>query len=130
MEYSHNFLIVDDSVTMRRIIKNTLQKLGFKNFLEAGNGAEALDVMGKAKDNIDLILLDWNMPEMDGLEFLKIIKSSDDYKEVPILMVTTEAAKEDILTALKHGVNNYVVKPFTPETLQSKVFKLLGLKDE
>ena len=130
MEYSHNFLIVDDSVTMRRIIKNTLQKLGFKNFQEAGNGAEALDVMGKSKDNIDLILLDWNMPEMDGLEFLKIIKSSDEYKELPILMVTTEAAKEDILTALKHGVNNYVVKPFTPETLKSKVFKLLGLKDE
>jgi two-component system chemotaxis response regulator CheY len=115
---------------MRRIIKNTLQKLGFKNFQEAGNGAEALDVMGKSKDNIDLILLDWNMPEMDGLEFLKIIKSSDEYKELPILMVTTEAAKEDILTALKHGVNNYVVKPFTPETLKSKVFKLLGLKDE
>lgn len=130
MEYSHSFLIVDDSVTMRRIIKNTLQRLGFKNFLEAGNGAEALDVMGKSKDNVDLILLDWNMPEMDGLEFLKVIKSSEEYKEIPILMVTTEAAKEDILTALKHGVNNYVVKPFTPETLKSKVFKLLGLKDE
>jgi two-component system chemotaxis response regulator CheY len=130
MDYSHNLLIVDDSVTMRRIIKNTLQKLGFKNFQEAGNGSEALDVLGKAKDNIDLILLDWNMPEMDGLEFLKVIKSSDEYKEIPILMVTTEAAKEDILTALKHGVNNYVVKPFTPDTLRSKVFKLLGLKDE
>jgi two-component system chemotaxis response regulator CheY len=130
MEHSQTFLIVDDSVTMRRIIKNTLQKLGFKNFLEAGNGAEALDVLGKSKDNVDLILLDWNMPEMDGLEFLKVIKSSDEYKEIPILMVTTEAAKEDILTALKHGVNNYVVKPFTPETLQTKVYKLLGIKDE
>lgn len=130
MEYSHNLLIVDDSVTMRRIIKNTLQKLGFKNFLEAGNGSEALDVLGKSKDNVDLILLDWNMPEMDGLEFLKVVKSSDEYKDIPILMVTTEAAKEDILTALKHGVNNYVVKPFTPDTLRSKVFKLLGLKDE
>jgi two-component system chemotaxis response regulator CheY len=130
MEYPHNILVVDDSVTMRRIIKNTLLKLGFKNFLEAGNGVEALDVMAKSKDSVDLILLDWNMPEMDGLEFLKVVKSSDEYREIPILMVTTEAAKDDILTALKHGVNNYVVKPFTPETLKTKVFKLLGLKDE
>ncbi|MDY6820655.1 MAG: response regulator [Deferribacterota bacterium] len=130
MEYDHNILVVDDSLTMRRIIKNTLQKLGFKNFLEGSNGVEALDVMGKSDEQIDLIILDWNMPEMDGLEYLKAIRSSDEYKNIPVLMVTTEAAKEDILTALKHGVNNYIVKPFTPDTLKTKVFKLLGLKDE
>jgi two-component system chemotaxis response regulator CheY len=110
---------------MRRIIKNTLIKLGFSNVLEAGNGVEALDVM--SKQNVDLIVTDWNMPEMDGLTFVKTVRAKDQYKETPILMITTEAAKEDILTALKSGVNNYVVKPFTPDTLQEKVFKLLGM---
>ena len=108
MGYEHSIITVDDSSTMRRIIKNTLQKLGFETILEAGNGVEALEVMSKNK--IDMIVTDWNMPEMDGLTFVKAV-----------------AAKEDILTALRSGVNNYVVKPFTPETLQEKVFKLLDL---
>ncbi|MEF3254359.1 MAG: response regulator [Deferribacterales bacterium] len=125
MAYDHVIITVDDSSTMRRIIKNTLQKLGFNNILEAGNGIEGLDVL--AKNKIDLVITDWNMPEMDGLTFVKTIRAKPEYKELPILMVTTEAAKEDILTALRSGVNNYIVKPFTPETLQEKVFKLLGL---
>ena len=74
-----------------------------------------------------MIITDWNMPEMDGLTFVKTVRSKEEYKNTPILMVTTEAAKEDILTALRSGVNNYVVKPFTPDTLQEKVNKLLGL---
>jgi two-component system chemotaxis response regulator CheY len=110
---------------MRRIIKNTLNKIGFPNVLEAEHGLEGLEVL--AKNKVDLIITDWNMPEMDGLTFVKTLRSKDEFKEVPILMVTTEAAKEDILTALRSGVNNYVVKPFTPETLQEKIFKLLGL---
>lgn len=125
MGYSHTLITVDDSSTMRRIIKNTLLKIGFSNVLEAGNGIEALEVI--AQNKVDLIITDWNMPEMDGLTFVKTLRSKDKYKEVPILMITTEAAKEDILTALRSGVNNYVVKPFTPEILQEKVFKLLGL---
>ncbi len=125
MGYEHSIITVDDSSTMRRIIKNTLQKLGFENVLEAGNGIEAFEVM--AKNEVDMIITDWNMPEMDGLTFVKTLRQKDQYKEVPILMITTEAAKEDILTALKSGVNNYVVKPFTPDTLQEKVFKLLDL---
>ena len=125
MGYSHSIITVDDSSTMRRIIKNTLQKLGFETILEAGNGLEALDVMSKNK--VDMIVTDWNMPEMDGLTFVKAVRAKDEYKDLPILMITTEAAKEDILTALRSGVNNYVVKPFTPETLQEKVFKLLDL---
>jgi len=79
------------------------------------------------KNKIDLVITDWNMPEMDGLTFVKAIRAKPEYQDLPILMVTTEAAKEDILTALRSGVNNYIVKPFTPETLQEKVFKLLGL---
>lgn len=125
MGYEHVIITVDDSSTMRRIIKNTLQKLGFDTVLEAGNGVEALEVM--SKNNIDMIVTDWNMPEMDGLTFVKTVRQKDEYKDLPILMITTEAAKEDILTALRSGVNNYVVKPFTPETLQEKVFKLLDL---
>ena len=125
MGYEHSIISADDSSTMRRIIKNTLQKLGFETILEAGNGVEALEVMSKNK--IDMIVTDWNMPEMDGLTFVKAVRAKDEYKDLPILMITTEAAKEDILTALRSGVNNYVVKPFTPETLQEKVFKLLDL---
>ena len=125
MGYEQSIITVDDSSTMRRIIKNTLQKLGFETILEAGNGVEALEVMYKNK--VDMIVTDWNMPEMDGLTFVKAVRAKDEYKDLPILMITTEAAKEDILTALRSGVNNYVVKPFTPETLQEKVFKLLDL---
>ena len=125
MGYEQSIITVDESSTMRRIIKNTLQKLGFETILEAGNGVEALEVMSKNK--VDMIVTDWNMPEMDGLTFVKAVRAKDEYKDLPILMITTEAAKEDILTALRSGVNNYVVKPFTPETLQEKVFKLLDL---
>ncbi len=125
MGYEQSIITVDDSSTMRRIIKNTLQKLGFETILEAGNGVEALEVMSKNK--VDMIVTDWNMPEMDGLTFVKAVRAKDEYKDLPILMIPTEAAKEDILTALRSGVNNYVVKPFTPETLQEKVFKLLDL---
>ncbi len=125
MSYSHSIITVDDSSTMRRIIKNTLQKLGFTNILEAEHGVEALEVL--SKNEVDIIITDWNMPEMDGLTFVKTLRLDPKYVDVPILMITTEAAKEDILTALKNGVNNYVVKPFTPEILQEKVFKLLDI---
>ncbi len=126
MSYDQIIITVDDSSTMRRIIKNTLQKLGFNNVLEAENGVEALEIMSKNK--IDMIVTDWNMPEMDGLTYVKTVRSKEQYKDLPILMITTEAAKEDILTALRSGVNNYVVKPFTPDTLQEKVYKLLGIE--
>ncbi len=125
MSYSHSIITVDDSSTMRRIIKNTLQKLGFSNILEAEHGVEALEVL--SKNEVDIIITDWNMPEMDGLTFVKTVRLDPKYVDTPILMITTEAAKEDILTALKNGVNNYVVKPFTPEILQEKVFKLLDI---
>ncbi len=112
-------LVVDDSSTMRRIIKNTLQRIGYTDLIEAENGKDAL---GKL-DGIDIILTDWNMPEMDGLEFVKHVRV--DNKTIPILMVTTNAAKDDIVDALKNGVNNYIVKPFTPETLKEKVESVL-----
>jgi two-component system chemotaxis response regulator CheY len=113
------FLIVDDSSTMRRIIKNSLKRIGFEDILEASHGKEALEIFQDA----DIILTDWNMPEMDGLEFVKNVRMKD--KAIPILMVTTNAAKDDIVEALKNGVNNYIVKPFTPETLKEKVEAVL-----
>ncbi|MDR2869781.1 MAG: response regulator, partial [Deferribacteraceae bacterium] len=94
MSYSQVIITVDDSSTMRRIIKNTLVKLGFATVLEAENGVEALEVM--SKNHIDMIVTDWNMPEMDGLTYVKTVRAKDEYKETPILMITTEAAKEDI----------------------------------
>ncbi len=117
-------LVVDDSSTMRRIIKNTLARLGYKDVVEAENGIEGL---AKLKEGgIDLVLTDWNMPEMDGLTFVKTIRGSKSFANIPILMITTMAAKEDIVEALKSGVNNYIVKPFTPETLKEKLNQVLG----
>ncbi len=113
------FLVVDDSSTMRRIIKNSLKRIGFEDIVEAENGKDGLEKM----DDVDIILTDWNMPEMDGLEFVKRIRATNS--SIPILMVTTNAAKDDIVEALKNGVNNYIVKPFTPETLKEKVESVL-----
>jgi two-component system chemotaxis response regulator CheY len=113
------FLIVDDSSTMRRIIINTLAKLGYQTFLEAGNGREALEKL--AAGPVDLIITDWNMPEMDGLDFVRSLRSTTYGKNVPVLMVTTNAANADVAEAIKAGVNNYVVKPFTADTLKEKI---------
>jgi two-component system chemotaxis response regulator CheY len=120
-------ITIDDSSTMRRIIKNTLERIGYGgDILEAEDGKQALSVLSKNK--VDLIITDWNMPNMDGLSFVKAIRSMREWDDVPIIMVTTEAAKEDILEALKAGVNNYIVKPFTPEVLKEKIEIVMGLK--
>lgn len=115
-------LTIDDSTTMRRIIINTLGRIGYKDVVQADNGKSGLAKLEEG--GVELIITDWNMPEMDGLEFVKNVKAGP-YKDVPILMVTTNAAKEDIVQALQAGVNNYVVKPFTPETLKEKIELLL-----
>jgi two-component system chemotaxis response regulator CheY len=115
-------LVVDDSSTMRRIIINTLSRIGYTNVVEADHGKSGLEKL--AQGGVEMIITDWNMPEMDGLEFVGVVRSSDG--NIPILMVTTNAAKEDIVSALQAGVNNYVVKPFTPETLKEKIESLLG----
>ncbi len=121
-------ITIDDSSTMRRIIKNTLKRIGYGDeILEAGDGKEALEVL--ENNEVDLIITDWNMPVMDGLTFVKTIRANSKYDDTPIIMVTTEAAKEDIITALKAGVNNYIVKPFTPDVLKEKIETVLGKKD-
>jgi two-component system chemotaxis response regulator CheY len=117
------FLVVDDSPTMRRIISNTLERIGYKSSIEAANGKEALQQL--ENNDVEFIITDWNMPVMNGLEFVTEIRSTDDYKELPILMITTRGMKDDVLQAVHAGVNNYIVKPFTPETLEAKIGKLL-----
>lgn len=119
------FLIVDDSPTMRRIVINTLKRLGYRDIEDADNGATAMDKL-KTIPGINFIVTDWNMPVMDGLQLVNTIRSSDEYKHLPILMVTTRSVKEDIIEAMKAGVNNYVVKPFTPETMKSKIETILN----
>ena len=113
------FLIVDDSSTMRRIIINTLNKLGYKDFFEAGNGREGMDKL--ATTPVDMVLTDWNMPEMSGIEFIKAVRANQATKSLPVLLVTTNAAEDDIKEALRAGVNNYIVKPFTPDTFKEKI---------
>ncbi len=115
------FLVVDDSLTMRRIIKNSLAKIGYTDVAEAGNGVEGLEEFEKG--GISLILTDWNMPEMDGMTFVTKVREKDP--NIPILMITTNAAKEDVLEAFKAGVSDYIVKPFTPEVLKEKIDNVL-----
>lgn len=117
-------LAIDDSPTMRRIIINTLKRAGYDNIVEAADGKEAI---AKLKvEEVNFVITDWNMPEMDGLTFVNTIRTMDEYKSLPILMVTTRSVKEDIVEALKAGVNNYIVKPFTPDTLKQKIEETLS----
>ncbi|MDN5379654.1 response regulator [Thermodesulfobacterium sp.] len=117
-------LVVDDFATMRKIIKNILTQLGFKNIFEADDGSSALELLKKEK--IDLIISDWNMPKMNGLELLKAVRNDPNLKDTIFVMVTAEAQKDNVIEAIKHGVNQYIVKPFTPETLKEKLEKVLG----
>jgi two-component system chemotaxis response regulator CheY len=119
-------LIVDDSVTMRRIIKNQLKQVGFEEVDEAEDGRQALTLL--AQNQYDLLVTDWNMPEMCGLDLVKEVRRSEATKALPILMVTTVAGKEEIVVALKAGVNNYMVKPFDTATLRTKISQVVGNK--
>ncbi|PAF53401.1 two-component system response regulator [Helicobacter sp. 13S00482-2] len=121
-------LVVDDSSTMRRIIKNTLQRLGYEDILEGENGLEAWQVLDTTED-VKVLITDWNMPEMNGLELVKKVRADPRYGEIPIIMVTTEGGKAEVITALKAGVNNYIVKPFTPQVLKEKLEVVLGVNE-
>jgi len=124
MDLNMKVLVVDDFATMRRILRNILKQLGFTNISEADDGKTALKELQKEK--FDLVLCDWNMPEMSGLELLTAIRSDDQLKDLAFVMVTAEAQKENIVTAVKAGVNNYVVKPFTAETVSEKLNKVFA----
>ena len=115
-------LVVDDFSTMRRIIKNILRQLGFTNIVEADDGTTAWDVLNK--DKIEFIISDWNMPQMTGIDLLRKVRASDEFGDLPFLMVTAEAQQENIIEAVSAKVSNYIVKPFTPETLKQKIDKI------
>ena len=119
------FLVVDDSVTMRRIVANSLKNLGYTQFVEAVDGKDALDKLA-ADDAINFVITDWNMPVLSGLELIKAIRGDDKLKELPVLMVTTRGVKEDIVEALSAKVNNYIVKPFSPQVLKEKIEQILN----
>lgn len=124
MDVNINVLVVDDFATMRRIVKGVLKELGFKNIVEADDGSSALQEL--KKDDFGLIVSDWNMPKMTGLDLLKAIRADDKYKNIPFIMVTAEGQKDNVVEAIKAGVSNYVVKPFTPDTLKEKLEKVLS----
>ncbi len=115
-------LIVDDFSTMRRIIKNLLRDLGFNNTQEADDGSTALPMLQKG--DFDFVVTDWNMPGMQGIDLLKAIRADEHLKNIPVLMVTAEAKREQIIAAAQAGVNGYVVKPFTAATLKEKLDKI------
>lgn len=119
------FLVVDDSVTMRRIVANSLKSIGHNDFVEAGDGREALSKLSE-DDSINFVITDWNMPEVSGLELVKSLRASDKYGKMPILMVTTRGLKDDIVEALQAKVNNYIVKPFTPQILKEKIEQIIA----
>ncbi|MQC06577.1 chemotaxis response regulator CheY [Morganella morganii] len=123
-----NFLVVDDFSTMRRIVRNLLKELGYNKIEEAEDGVDALEKIRACQ--IDFVVADWNMPNMDGLELLKTIRADDALKHIPVMMVTAEAKKENIIAAAQAGASGYVVKPFTAAILEeklNKVFEKMGL---
>lgn len=122
MDKGIRILIVDDFSTMRRIIKNLLNDLGFTNTAEADDGTTALAELHKAK--FDLVVTDWNMPGMPGIDLLKAIRADAALAKIPVLMVTAEAKREQIIEAAQAGVNGYIIKPFTAATLEDKLTKI------
>jgi two-component system, chemotaxis family, chemotaxis protein CheY len=116
-------LVVDDSATMRRILVNSLQRIGYSECVEAGDGREAID---KFDGSIQFVITDWNMPNVSGLDLTRALRAHPEGKAVPILMVTTRSVKEDIIAAVQAGVNNYIVKPFTPQVLKEKIDAVLS----
>jgi two-component system chemotaxis response regulator CheY len=124
MDTSMKVLVVDDFATMRRIVKGVLKQLGFNNIVEAEDGTAALNELKKEK--FGMIVSDWNMPNMTGLELLKAVRGDDELKGIPFIMVTAEGQKENVIEAVKAGVSNYIVKPFTPETFNEKLQKVFN----
>ena len=117
------FLVVDDSATMRRIVVNSLQRIGFSEVVEAADGREALD---KLDASVNFIITDWNMPNMGGIELAREVRARPEFAQLPMLMVTARSVREDIMTALASGLNNYIVKPFTPQVLKEKIDAMIA----
>ena len=124
MDFSIKILIVDDMSAMRRIISNALKQIGFTNLTVTDDGTTALNAL--KNDNFDLVISDWNMPKMTGIELLKTVRGMSEYKNVPFVMVTAESGKSNVVLAVQAGVSQYIVKPFTVEQLTEKLKKVLS----
>jgi len=120
-----SILMVDDFVVIRKIVKKAVSSLDFE-FLEANDGAEALSIIRKSHASISLILMDWNMPKMNGFELLTMLKGNPMYKNIPVIMVTTEGGKGNIVKAMQAGATNYILKPFDTEELFKKIVQSIG----
>ena len=116
-------LVVDDFATMRKVIRNLLRQIGYQEVIEAENGISALRELRSQK--IDFIISDWNMPNMSGIDFLRAVRADSELSNIPFLMVTAESLKENVVEAVKAGVSNYIVKPFTAEVLSEKIEKII-----
>ena len=123
MDQGIKILVVDDFATMRKVVRNLLKQVGYENIVEAEDGVTALKALKSQK--VDLIISDWNMPNMTGLELLKAVRADEELKTTPFLMVTAEALQDNVIAAVKAGVSNYIVKPFTAEVLNEKIRKIL-----
>jgi two-component system chemotaxis response regulator CheY len=123
MDQHLKILVVDDFATMRKVIRNLLKQVGYENIVEAEDGITAFRALKSQK--IDLIISDWNMPNMTGLELLKTVRADEELKITPFLMVTAEALQDNVIAAVKAGVSNYIVKPFTAEVLNEKIKKII-----
>jgi two-component system chemotaxis response regulator CheY len=123
MEKNIKILVVDDFATMRKVVRNLLKQAGYENIVEAEDGVTALRALKSQK--IDFIISDWNMPNMTGIELLKAVRADDDLAKMPFLMVTAEALQDNVIAAVKAGVSNYIVKPFTSEILNEKIVKIM-----
>jgi two-component system chemotaxis response regulator CheY len=119
-------LIVDDYATMLRIIKNLLRQLGFDNVDEASDGSQALEKMRGDDNSFGLVISDWNMEPMTGLQLLKEVRTDDQLKQTPFIMITAESKTENVIAAKEAGVNNYIVKPFDAQTLRAKMSAVIG----
>lgn len=122
MNKDMKILVVDDFSTMRRIIRNLLRDLGFTNVSEADDGSTALPMLQNGR--FDLLITDWNMPGMQGLDLLKAVRADERMRELPVLMVTAESKRDQIVAAAQAGINGYIVKPFTAQTLKEKLEKI------
>ena len=122
MDKTSKVLIVDDFSTMRKVIRNLLKQLGYENIVEAEDGVMALETL--RSQDIDFVISDWNMPNMTGFELLKQVRADDALAKTPFLMVTAESLKENVVEAVKAGVDNYIVKPFTADVLSEKIAEI------
>jgi two-component system, chemotaxis family, chemotaxis protein CheY len=123
VEKNIKILVVDDFATMRKVVRNLLKQVGYDDIVEAEDGVMAMKALKSQK--IDVIVSDWNMPNMSGLELLKAVRADADLAKTPFLMVTAEALQDNVVAAVKAGVNNYIVKPFTAEVLNEKITEIM-----